>query len=194
MATNIFSIGVSGLNAAQAGLATTSHNIANAGTDAANQFNAINQILGNAASPGGTAPAGTAEAAAPSPVAVGGSVKLAMATSHSVSFVESFRRPLVIGYLASDYAILKGGMLAAPTPTFSILEGRAVITGQPIAYQGCDADCQRLRPWLKQAGNQAKLERWLEAKGGAISISDLLTGDHADLRRGAVKELIEGPN
>ena len=169
-------------------------NIANAGTDAANQFNAINQILGNAASPGGTAPAGTAEAAAPSPVAVGGSVKLAMATSRSVSFVESFRRPLVIGYLASDYAILKGGMLAAPTPTFSILEGRAVITGQPIAYQGCDADCQRLRPWLKQAGNQAKLERWLETKGGAISISDLLTGDHADLRRGAVKELIEGPN
>ena len=169
-------------------------NIANASTDAANQFNAINQILGNAASPTGTPPGGTGEAAAPSPVAVGGSVKLAMATSRSVSFVESFRRPLVIGYLASDYAILKGGMLAAPTPTFSILEGRAVITGQPIAYQGCDTDCQRLRPWLKQAGNQAKLERWLEAKGGAISISDLLTGDHPDLRRSAVKELIEGSN
>jgi hypothetical protein len=125
---------------------------------------------------------------------VGGSLKLAMATSHSVSFVESFRRPLVIGYLASDYAILKGGMLAAPTPTFSILEGRAVITGQSIAYQGCDTDCQRLRPWLKQAGNQAKLEHWLEAKAGAISISDLLTGNHADLRRSAVKELIEGSN
>jgi hypothetical protein len=169
-------------------------NIANASTDAANQFNAINQILGNAASPRGVAPGGTGEVAAPSPVAVGGSVKLAMATSRSVSFVESFRRPLVIGYLASDYAILKGGMLAAPTPTFSMLEGRAVITGQAIAYQGCDADCQRLRPWLKQAGNQAKLERWLETKGGAISISDLLTGDHADLRRSAVKELIEGSN
>jgi hypothetical protein len=75
-----------------------------------------------------------------------------------------------------------------------MLEGRAVVTGQAIAYQGCDADCLRLRPWLKQAGSQAKLERWLEAKGGAISISDLLTGDHADLRRSAVKELIEGSN
>lgn len=168
-------------------------NIANASTDAANQFNAINKILGNAASPG-AAPSGTGDVPAPSPVAVGGSVKLAMATSHSVSFVETFRRPLVIGYLASDYAILKGGMLAAPTPTFSMLEGRAVVTGQAIAYQGCDADCLRLRPWLKQAGSQAKLERWLEAKGGAISISDLLTGDHADLRRSAVKELIEGSN
>jgi hypothetical protein len=173
-------------------------NIANANTDAAKQFEAINQILANATSPAG---AGAASAGAPSdtgamppPVAVGGSVKLAMATSRSVSFVETFRRPLVIGYLASDYAILKGGMLAAPTPTFSILEGRAVITGQPIAYQGCDTDCQRLRPWLKQAGNQAKLERWLEAKGSAISISDLLTGDHPDLRRSAVKELIEGSN
>ena len=170
-------------------------NIANANTDAAKQFEAINQILANAGSP---APANAAAAgdagAMPPPVAVGGSVKLAMATSRSVSFVETFRRPLVIGYLASDYAILKGGMLAAPTSTFNMLEGRAVITGKAIPYQGCDADCARIRPWLKQAGNQAKLESWLEAKGGAISIADLLTGDHADLRRNAVKDLIEGPN
>jgi hypothetical protein len=173
-------------------------NIANANTDAAKQFEAINQILANAGSP---APAGPANAGAasdagalPPPVAVGGSVKLAMATSRSVSFVETFRRPLVIGYLASDYAILKGGMLAAPTPTFSMLEGRPVISGQAIPYQGCDADCLRIRPWLKQAGNQAKLVSWLEAQGGSIAIADLLTGNHADLRRNVVKELIEGSN
>ncbi len=173
-------------------------NIANANTDAAKQFEAINQILAKAGSPAGTGVANAGAAsdagAMPPPVAVGGTVKLAMATSRSVSFVETFRRPLVIGYLASDYAILKGGMLAAPTPTLSMLEGRAVVTGQAIAYQGCDADCLRIRPWLKQPGNQAKLERWLETKGAALSISDLLTGDHADLRRSAVKELIEGSN
>jgi hypothetical protein len=173
-------------------------NIANANTDAAKQFEAINQILANA---GSAAPAAPANAGAvtdaggmPPPVAVGGSIKLAMATSRSVSFVETFRRPLVIGYLASDYAILKGGMLAAPTPTFSMLEGRPLIVGQAIPYQGCDADCLRIRPWLKLAGNQAKLESWLQAKGGSISIADLLTGNHADLRRNVVKELIEGSN
>jgi hypothetical protein len=173
-------------------------NIANANTDAAKQFEAINQILASAGSP---APAGSANAGAagdasamPPPVAVGGSVKLAMATSRSVSFVETFRRPLAIGYLASDYAILKGGVLATPTPTFSILEGRPVMSGQAVPYQGCDADCLRIRPWLKQAGNQAKLESWLETKGGSVSIADLLTGNHADLRRNVVNELIEGSN
>jgi hypothetical protein len=144
-------------------------NIANANTDAAKQFEAINQILANAGSPASAArgnAGGTTDAAGmPPPVAVGGSIKLAMATSRSVSFVETFRRPLVIGYLASDYAILKGGMLAAPTPTFSMLEGRPLIAGQAIPYQGCDADCLLIRPWLKLAGNQAKLESWLEAKG-----------------------------
>lgn len=167
-------------------------NIANA-TEAAKQFDAVNHILGNAASPQ-AAPGEPGEAPAPSPVAVGGTVKLAMATSRSVSFVETFRRPLVIGYLASDYAILKGGMLAAPVPTLNTLEGRAVATGRTIEYQGCDADCLRIRRWRKEVGNQAKLEAWLLAKGGGISISDLETGDHADLRRRAVADLIHATN
>jgi hypothetical protein len=167
-------------------------NIANA-TEAAKQFDAVNRILSNAASPV-PAPGETDAAPALSPVAVGGSVKLAMATSRSVSFVETFRRPLVIGYLASDYAILKGGMIAAPVPTLNTLEGRAVATGRAIEYQGCDADCLRIRRWLKDAGNQAKLEAWLLAKGGGISISDLETGDHADLRRRAVTELTDATN
>jgi hypothetical protein len=172
-------------------------NIANA-SDAAKQFDAINQILAKAASPAG-ASAGDASAAsivgeAPAPVAVGGSVKLAMATSRSVSFVETFHRPLVIGYLASDYAILKGGRLATPVPTLNMLEGRPIPTTRAITYQGCDANCLQIRGWRKVAGNQAKLEDWLKAQGEAISISDLETGDHADLRRRVVKELIEGSN
>jgi len=170
-------------------------NIANA-SDAANQFDAINQILAKASSPVG---AGNAAAAgsvgeAPAPVAVGGSVKLAMATSRSVSFVETFHRPLVIGYLASDYAILKGGRLATPVPTLNTLEGHPVPASRAIAYQGCDANCLQIRGWLKAPGTKAKLEDWLQAQGGAISISDLETGDHADLRQRVVKELIEGSN
>jgi hypothetical protein len=70
-------------------------NIANA-TEAAKQFAAVNDILSNAISPttkNAAAPLSAAEEAGSLPVAVGGTVKLAMATSRSVSLVETFRRP-----------------------------------------------------------------------------------------------------
>ena len=96
-------------------------NIANA-TEAAKQFSAVNEILSNAMSPAtkGAVPVASGEEAAPQPLAVGGTVKLAMATSRSVSLVETFRRPLVIGYLASDYAIEARGKCAGPVSTILI--------------------------------------------------------------------------
>jgi hypothetical protein len=171
-------------------------NVANA-TEAAKQFAAVNEILANATSPtargtddaGGPAGGGSA----PQTPALGGSVKLAMATSRSVSLVETFYRPLVIGYLASDYAIANGGKCASPIPTLNILERRPVAAGQTIEYQGCDENCSRIRPWVKQSGSKQKLETWLENNGGGIAIADLLTGDYASLRQRVVKELIETP-
>ena len=146
-------------------------NIANA-TEAAKQFAAVNEILSKATSPAnkdaGT-PAAAGADAAPQPFAVGGTVKLAMATSRSVSLVETFRRPLVIGYLASDYAIQAGGKCAGPVPTQSVLEGRGAVAGKTIEYLGCDENCARIRPWIKQGPNQQRLEGWLEKNGGAIA-------------------------
>ena len=168
-------------------------NIANA-TEAAKQFAAVNEILSNAISPatkGAGAPAGVGGDAAPPPVAVGGSVKLAMATSRSVSLVETFRRPLVIGYLGSDYAIEARGKCASPVPTLGVLEGHGAPAGKTIEYQGCDENCARIRPWIKQGSNQQKLETWLETKGGAIAIADFLTGDYAGFRQRVVTELID---
>jgi len=168
-------------------------NIANA-TEAAKQFAAVNDILSNATSPASKdagAPVSASNDAAPQPLAVGGTVKLAMATSRSVSLVETFRRPLVIGYLASDYAIEARGKCAAPIPTFSMLEGHGAAAGKTIEYLGCDENCGRIRPWVKQGTNQQKLETWLEQKGGAIAIADLLTGDYAGLRQRVVVDLIE---
>lgn len=168
-------------------------NIANA-TEAAKQFAAVNDILSNAISPAtknAAAPVDAGDDTAPQPVAVGGTVKLAMATSRSVSLVETFRRPLAIGYLASDYAIEARGKCAAPVPTFSVLEGRGAMAGKTIEYLGCDENCTRIRPWIKQGTNQKNLETWLEKKGGAIAIADFLTGDHAGLRQRVVLELIE---
>jgi hypothetical protein len=171
-------------------------NIANA-TEAAKQFAAVNDILSNATShatsdPGAAAAAGD-EAAPQPPLAVGGTVKLAMATSRSVSLVETFRRPLVIGYLASDFAIAAGGKCGGPVPTQGVLEGHGAPAGKTIEYLGCDENCARIRPWIRQGTNQQKLETWLEKKGGEIAIADLLTGDYAGLRQRVVTELIEAP-
>jgi len=129
---------------------------------------------------------------APPSVALGGTVKLAMATSRSVSLVETFRRPLAIGYLASDYAIEARGRCASPVPTLGVLEGHGAAAGKTIEYQGCDENCARIRPWIKQGTNPQKLQTWLEKNGGAIAIADLLTGDYAGLRQRVVTELIEG--
>jgi len=170
-------------------------NIANA-TEAAKQFAAVNDILSNAISPAtknATAPVGATDDAAPLPVAVGGTVKLAMATSRSVSLVETFRRPLAIGYLASDYAIEARGKCASPVPTLGVLEGHGATAGKTIEYMGCDENCARIRPWIKQGTNPQKLQTWLEKNGGAIAIADLLTGDYAGLRQRVVTELIEAP-
>jgi len=168
-------------------------NIANA-TEAAKQFAAVNEILSNATSPASknaSAPVAAGDGATPSPFAVGGTVKLAMATSRSVSLVETFRRPLVIGYLASDFAIGAGGKCAAPVPTLSVLEGHGAAAGKTIEYLGCDENCARIRPWIKQGTNQQRLETWLAKQGGAIAIADFLTGDYAGLRQRVVVELIE---
>jgi hypothetical protein len=169
-------------------------NVANA-TEAAKQFAAVNEILSSTVSPGArdAGGEGTSASATPPAPAVGGTVKLAMATSRSVSLVETFHRPLVIGYLASDFAIAAGGKCASPVPTLSVLERRTVAPGRTIEYQGCDENCSRIRPWLKQTGSQQKLEAWLAKEGGKIAIADLLTGDYAALRQRVVKELIETP-
>jgi hypothetical protein len=168
-------------------------NIANA-TEAAKQFAAVNEILSNATSSAAkpAVPGDAVADATPTPFAVGGTVKLAMATSRSVSLVETFRRPLAIGYLASDFAIGSGGKCGAPVPTLSVLEGHGPTAGKTIEYRGCDENCTRIRPWIKQGTNQQKLETWLAKNGGAIAISDLLTGDYAGMRQRVVTELIEG--
>ncbi len=47
----------------------------------------------------------------------GGELKLAWATSRSVSLSENFERPLVVGYLAFDFPVLPDGSLGVPIAT-----------------------------------------------------------------------------
>ncbi len=70
----------------------------------------------------------------------GGKVKFAIASSRSVSFSETFERPLVIGYVGFDMPILTGGRLGAPISTLAQLDG--AITLEP--YQGTADESYRL--------------------------------------------------
>jgi hypothetical protein len=167
-------------------------NLANA-TEAAKQLDAVNGIISKASSPkpGDDSGAATGSGdAGGAPILAGGSVKIALATSRSISLVETFRRPLVVGYLASDYQILPGGQLAAPVPTRLRLEGKALIAGQAIKYDGCDPNCKLIRTWRKLPGNKQKLEDWL-AKHGGIAIADLETGPYGSLRERVAEALID---
>ena len=128
-------------------------NLANA-TEAAKQFAAVNEILSKASSPAAKAdnvPATDSGVAAPAPIAVGGTVKLAMATNRSVSLVETFHRPLVIGYLASDFAINTGGTCASPVPTLGVLEGHGAPPGKAIEYKGCARTARACAPGSSKA-------------------------------------------
>ena len=68
---------------------------------------------------------GMAEAArAAGKILPGGSVRINAASSRYISLSEAFPKPLVIGYLAFDCAILRGGILGPPVATHATLEGR----------------------------------------------------------------------
>lgn len=83
---------------------------ANASENYKNVIEAFNKSLENAA-----------------PNLPGGTLKLASASSRSVTLIETFPRPLVIGYIGFDRAILKNGELGTPIPTQSQLTKTPVI-------------------------------------------------------------------
>lgn len=154
-------------------------------TEAAKRFDEVNKVLAAASDPEG----GAQDTGIVAPIKTGGRVRLAMATARDVSLVETFARPLVIGYLATDYPILSGGRLGAPVSTFARLEQQKTSTAKPIPYTGCDANCGRLRGWLKVPQNRKSLADWLDRQPTPMAIADLLTGDFGDLRARAVREL-----
>ena len=51
----------------------------------------------------------------------GGTLKVVAASSRAVSMEETFKRPLVIGYLGFDMAIGPDGMLGPPIPTLAVM-------------------------------------------------------------------------
>jgi hypothetical protein len=63
----------------------------------------------------------------------GGTVKIVAASSRGVSMEETFKRPLVIGYLGFDMAIGPDGLLGPPIPTHAVLEQKTLPPTRPSA-------------------------------------------------------------
>lgn len=61
----------------------------------------------------------------------GGTVKIVAASSRGVSMDETFKRPLIIGYLGFDMAIGQDGVLGPPIPTHAVLEQQRLPPTQP---------------------------------------------------------------
>jgi hypothetical protein len=57
----------------------------------------------------------------------GANLKIAMASSRGVSLDETFKKPLVLGYVGFDMPILEGGRVGAPISTLSQLTGNPEI-------------------------------------------------------------------
>jgi hypothetical protein len=144
-----------------------------------------------------------ASAAAP-----GGSIKIASASSRSISMNETFNRPLVIGYLAFEYPILSEGGLGPAVSTFSRLSNQNIIKSPhtnvlTFAYDTKDPNADLLMAWLRKKDpttgelvNQKALINWMRQNGKKEftkrQIPSIATSpEERDIRQQIVNELIK---
>jgi hypothetical protein len=92
----------------------------------------------------------------------GGTIKVASASSRSVSLIEKFPRPLVIGYLAFDYEIDTNGSLKLPVPTQAALQGTPI---HPATRWNPNEHTQLIEHWLETPGHREALQSWLSTQG-----------------------------
>jgi hypothetical protein len=122
---------------------------------------------------------------------IGARVKVVAASSRSVSLVEDFPRPLVIGYLAFDRQILPGGTLGTPVVTLAKLAQLKQFAPAPTPF-GSDANSDRLANWLRaDPSNRQRLLDALAARGLAdTQLTNFIRGaQFATIRAELVNQL-----
>jgi hypothetical protein len=161
-------------------------NIGKSGTNASKIFDEVNKVIntsatqpaGTGSTPGAAAPAGAggagaggaggagaataagtaaAGAGAVTGPPIGGTVKVTAASSRTISMVETFDRPLVLGYIAFDMPIHAGGLLGAPVSTQAQLDRRTVFRGKKVEF-GEDANSACLEKWLNSPEGEKRLQ------------------------------------
>lgn len=106
----------------------------------------------------------------------GVATRFTQVSGHSVSMIQSFERPLVIGFVGFDVKVLKDGKLSGPIPSFAVLNGSVAtktFASAPINF--CAAANPELNKayavWLgkKEEGqkksNFERMKQWLRARG-----------------------------
>ncbi len=85
---------------------------------------------------------------------VGGSAELEWASKSSVAMNQTFRRPLVVGYLSFDYPVLKGGRLGYPVATLNQLESGAAaqtpLSREAVPYEVAAISLETVRSSLEE--------------------------------------------
>jgi hypothetical protein len=118
----------------------------------------------------------------------GASISVASASARGVAMNETFPRPLVVGYLGFDRAILPDGQLGPPLPTHARVTGQSPPSAATVAYS-VDTNADRIRAWLSPQ-NRVTLAAWLEKNAADTTIAVFLNGSQFELLRAkAVQEL-----
>jgi hypothetical protein len=143
-------------------------------------LDAINRGLDRATSQPATQPT-TRSSSAPS---IG--VKVAAISGRAVSLVETFPRPLVVGYLAFDFPIDANGNLGLPVTTKANLRA----AGAPVVF-GRDSNSDLIQTWLLNTPapgreNLKKLNDWLHARHYDADVPALLSADKYAAERAEV--------
>lgn len=95
----------------------------------------------------------------------GGTLKVAAASSRSISMNETFPRPLTIGYLGFDVPIMAEGKLGPPISTKARLHKANVIPATASSYEK-DANTALIQQWLKgHPERRDQLRQWLNENG-----------------------------
>jgi hypothetical protein len=126
----------------------------------------------------------------PEGAAPGGAFRFAQASSRAVTMNETFKRPLVIGYLGFDVRVYKDGFLSVPIPSFATITGKATAT----AYTELSKDTRAKFAAMKEMSS-ADLDSLPDAKLDAAwqaAVEVGLLGADVRLPRGNFKDTPEG--
>ena len=108
----------------------------------------------------------------------GGSLRVVAASSRSVSMDETFKPPVVFGYLGFDCAITDNGQLGAPIPTYALLQKNYKLN-QFKQFQGSFKDQTGYFNAVKEDYNNVSTEKKLAIRNRAKDLG-LISGDVAE--------------
>lgn len=105
----------------------------------------------------------------------GGTLKVVAASAGSISLVETFTRPLVIGYLGFDMGIGPNGVLGPPIPTHAVLERRLPSAARQFSLARDQESVILSYFAVRSKALEARIEDCRRSKGlGDVALSEFI--------------------